>query len=191
MKNEISFFERLEFRRQFLLGISSFLPNKFWKSFELKHNLQLSVHEDLPVKIKLTQNEAVVLLGIVFDALNPEHSESDIFNSLTSNSGTLNSLIKNTNPIAGRWVIIYQNENETYLFSDLSGLRQFHYATDGKNTWCASQPELIKTKIKLKKNDNKDVLNFLLNPKLGSRESLWGGTSESIKIALCCFQTIF
>ncbi len=90
---------------------------------------------------------------------------------------TLSSLIKNTNPIAGRWVIIYQDEKGTYLFSDLSGLRQIYYATDGKNTWCASQPELIKTKIKLKKNDNKDVLNFLLNPKLGSRESLWGGTS--------------
>ncbi len=180
-KNKLEFFERLGFRRQFLIGPTSYKPNKFWKNLQINNNLFISIHEDLPCFVKERNGTTAILLGLAIDSLNPNLNEDEIIENFLKNSDGLTSFINKTTPLAGRWAFIYQKEDETYLFNDLTGLRQIFYYSDSKETWAASQPELIKTQVKLELNQDIEYLNFLLHPKLGHKESASGGIATMYK----------
>lgn len=169
--------ERLLFRRQFLLGPTTFTPNQHWSSIPLDHELHLSVHADLPFCSASEEGRTVTLIGHAIDPYQPEATESVITGSLVAKAFDLTQLLDSTAPFMGRWVIICQNRDGTYLFTDPFGFRQVFYHVDGKQFWCASQPELIKANCQLSLSTNHALMNFLTHPGHVHVESQWIGPS--------------
>jgi hypothetical protein len=167
--------ERLLFRRQFLLGPERFVPNQHWSCIQLLRGLNLSVHNDLPFTSKSLDDTAVTLIGLAIDPYHPQHTESDIMHSLLANASDLNVLIKSTWPLVGRWIVILQNPQGTYLFTDPCGFRQVFYHKDGMQVWCASQPELIKVNKQLRLKADDSMMQFLMHPAHIREESGWVG----------------
>ena len=168
---------RLLFRRQFLLGPKSFTINQYWSCTQLQHGLYLSTHADLPFFTVTEQDLSVTLVGHAIDPHQPQADESDILCSLIAKGTEFNTFSESTMPLAGRWVIIFQNHKATYVFTDPCGFRQVFYYLDGKDCWCASQPELIKANRRLNLNANPNLMPFLMHPGHVQQESPWIGSS--------------
>ena len=167
--------EKLIFRRQYLIGPQSFLPNDYWQSFPIKHNLFLSTHCDLPLVVKEENNKLIAIIGIAIDPFHPQDNEKEILNQLFKQSNNIFSLFEETTPLSGRWVILYQDINNSFLFTDPCGFRQVFYAWDDAERWCASQPELIRQKFDLNFGNDPDMLEFIHRSDFSSRESPWFG----------------
>lgn len=168
--------DRLLFRRQFLLGPREFLPNQFWSSFPLNHDLFLSIHVDLPCRVKKHGENLIALIGLAFDPMNPEFDEDNILETLFAEPGSFESLIKKTEPLAGRWIIIYQDAENTYLFNDSFGFRSIYYHDDGIDHWCASQPELIRTQCELEYSKDSNLLEYIHSSEFSKKESPFYGS---------------
>jgi hypothetical protein len=175
-KNTADYFKRLLFRRQFILGPKEYIPNHFWSSFKLSKECYLSIHSDLKCVRASSQGVNAILIGIAIDPYNPERDEATILNSLVENYTDILSYIEFTKPLAGRWVIILQDNRNIFLFTDPCGWRQVYYYYDGTNVWCASQPELIAKNTSLLWNTNDMLLQFLMNPEFSRNESAWIGS---------------
>ncbi len=167
--------KRLLFRRQFLLGPKRFAPNQYWSSIQLLGGVRLSVHSDLPFTSTSQDGATVTLIGHAIDPDHPQRTEPEVLRSLIRNASQLNSLIDSTKPLVGRWVIILQNQQGTYLFTDPCGCRQVFYYSDGEGVWCASQPELIRANCHMNLNTDDALVRFLIDPKHALLESPWLG----------------
>jgi hypothetical protein len=141
----------------------------------MENGMHLSVHRDLPVFTATGEGLTATLFGNAIDPLHPELTESDLLHSLVARAAKLDSLIEATVPFVGRWVIIVQQRNATYLFTDPAGLRQVFYCTAGGD-WCASQPEVIKAICGLQPNPDTLLPPFLTHPSHVGRESQWIGS---------------
>lgn len=173
--------ERLVFRRQFLLGLREFRQNQYWTCLPINQGLYLSTHIDLPCHAKMIGDNLVVLVGIAYDPYNPDFDEEEILDDLVSSTENLTSLIKATDRLSGRWVMIYQNEEGTYLFNDPFGFRSIFYYTDGKKHWCASQPELIKSQCEFKYSEDLGLLEYIQSPEFSKKESPMYGSKTIYK----------
>jgi len=87
-------FDRLIYRRQYVLGPEPFLPNKLWSCLKLDNNYILSIHCDLPYTHLEYNGNSVLLIGYVFDPYNPQSEEKEIISSLIINSSDLFTLIQ-------------------------------------------------------------------------------------------------
>lgn len=163
--------EHLIFRRQFLLGPHEFQPNQHWTCSPLKHGLFLSNHNDLICQVRKVGNNLVALVGLAFDPYHPKSDLEDILDTLVFGTINLASVIKRTEQLSGRWVIIYQDADNTYLFNDPFGFRSIYYYADREDRWCASQPELIKTQCELTYSEDIDFLEYIHSSGFSKNES--------------------
>jgi len=170
-------FDRLLFRRQYIIGPKAFHPNENWDYLNINNDLILSVHRDLPYAIDKNDQKLTIFIGLGFDPFHPDYDEQAILSTL--NKQDISSLIKSTYPIAGRWSIVFQENAKTYLFTDPCGYRQVFYYSDGCQSWCASQPELIKANCLLTYNTDENLHEFIASPEFSQQESAWIG-SETI-----------
>ncbi|WP_053991858.1 hypothetical protein [Mangrovimonas sp. TPBH4] len=136
--------EKLQFRRQFLIGKTPFQPNQYWNNHKLTNNHYLSHHIDLPFYTKSVNDITISILGIILNPLSPTDDEKIILESLLNNATDLKSLFNSTLHLSGRWIIIFQNHKDTFLFTDPCGFRQIFYLKDKTDFACGSQPEIIK-----------------------------------------------
>ncbi len=169
--------QRLIFRRQFILGTEEFHPNHYWSSHQLQQGLILSIHEDLSFSSETDDDITVTLIGLAVDPFHPQWNETEILRTLLDESSDLISFINNTKALIGRWIIIFQNDLETFLFTDPCGLRQIFFLEHGEKPWCASQPELINTKYHLSFSNSRSVLGFMTSLEYAQKESAWVGDS--------------
>lgn len=166
----------LLFRRQFLLGPSPFKPTKHWRTFSLDHGLVLSVHPDLKVSLEARDGIFVTLVGFAVDPFTPHETSSDIARSLARNASDISDILVLSAPLAGRWIIIFQNQEGTILFTDPCGFRQVFYHSSDSGLWCGSQPEIIKAVTnKLVWDTDEDLLRFMMSSELARTESAWVG----------------
>lgn len=168
--------ERLEFRRQFLLGPEPFMPNKYWTQVPMLHGLHLSIHLDLPYVTAVDGTRLLTLIGLAVDPYHLKRKEKEILLALADHASTVDTLIAATAPLGGRWVIILQDPGGTWLFTDPCGFRQVFYTSDGEYPWCASQPELIKASLGLELNPDEALQKFITSPEFLQKESPWVGT---------------
>lgn len=172
-------FERLLFRRQFLLGTERYTPNHHWSCIRLPRGLYLSIHKDLSFTTTSQKEVTITLVGHAIDPHHPKLTNSDVLQSLIAHSSELKSLIDATYPLVGRWMLILQNDHGTYLFTDPCGLRQIYYHSNGEQVWCASQPEIIRENRTVILNKDIDMMTFLMDQNHARQESAWIG-SETI-----------
>jgi hypothetical protein len=167
--------KKLLFRRQFLIGPTTYQPNNYWRSFQLNHDLWLSMHEDLDFCRKTEGENTVILIGISIDCTDSSKSQEQILDTLFTSFTNIQSIIEASKPLAGRWVIICQDSKDTILFTDPGGLRTVYYYTEGTRIWCASQPALIDQVKKLSVSADESLLTFINNPEFHKKESAWIG----------------
>ncbi len=165
----------LLFRRQFLLSPLQFNPTGLWNCSSLKHSLVLSVHPDLDIYTESQGKVSATLVGFAVDPLFPQKTMRDIARTMASEASNIDEAIHLTNSLAGRWVVIFQDQKGTYLFTDPCGFRTVFYFSDAHGFWCGSQPEIIKANTSLEWNSEEGFLDFLIKQHLIDDESLWIG----------------
>lgn len=169
--------ERFFFRRQFLLGPKKIVPNPYWSCIPLPHELFLSVHNDLPYATSSKGEVTLTLIGEALDPFCPSLTNTEVLLSLIDKALELDVLIEATKPLAGRWILLFQNLQGTYLFTDPCGFRQVFYHADGEHVWCASQPELIRFMSPLTLRSDVPMKQFITDPCFAKEESAWVGSS--------------
>lgn len=117
----------------------------------------------------------MTLLGLAVDPIAGESCNGQIVEMLTKSSGRLSDIIEATKPLAGRWVVIFQNEEGTFLLTDPCGFRQVFYYSHGRDVWCGSQPEIINAVQSLRWCLDEELLGFVMTPNQSVTESAWIG----------------
>lgn len=173
--------ENLIFRRQFLLGPSPFSPTPQWKAVALSQGLILSSHPDLDVVSHSSPASSVTLLGFIIDPFNPARTSAEIVRILAEQASSLADLLLHCEPLSGRFALIYQSPNGSYILTDPCGFRQVYYYTNDHAQWCGSQPEIIRAAVGLEREDNEDLLAFMLDPGFANNESSWVGDRTPYK----------
>ena len=163
------------FRRQFLLGPRLFNPTGNWNVNQLSRGLLLSTHPDLEVAIDSLNGITVGIIGIVVDPLYPDYSMQDLVKSIICTSTGILDVINSTHSFTGRWIVIFQASNETFLFTDPSGFRQVYYIQRNNEIWCGSQPEILKGVSNLELCTEDCVIDFLQCKQFNISESAWVG----------------
>ena len=173
MKNQE--LQNLLFRRQFLLAKNKFPISKNWQYFSLNDGYILSVHPDLEHHIKRRNSRVLALLGIGFDVEYSGLSGNNLLESILDEAKNFQDILSQTTTISGRWVIIYQDQTDTYVFNDPSGYRTIYYHKNLSIMACGSQPEIIKAILNLSYQDKEDVTEFIYSERRRKRESYWVG----------------
>ena len=118
--------EKLLFRRQFIIGKN--LENKLeWDKENLVDGLTLYNHADLQKESVSLGNKKLILLGYIINPDNFKEDNKIIIEKLFENSYDFDDLIKQTVNLAGRWLILYINNDEFKILTDPSSLRRIFY----------------------------------------------------------------
>lgn len=130
-------------RRQFILG-PAFIDYEGWQRLQLFDNFMLTLHPDLQVTSIEHEKNKAVLLGYAIDPYQPELKDEDILQRFVTGRVTVNKVTDGLENLSGRFVLIINCPQGSWLFHDACGLRQVNHFQDGQgNIWCASQPETL------------------------------------------------
>ncbi|HYW35663.1 MAG TPA: hypothetical protein VE868_09680 [Balneolaceae bacterium] len=167
--------QRYFFRRQFIVGPEPYIMNEYWDSQPLMHGQYLSIHDDLPFVSRKSGSILITIIGVAIDPFRPEITEETIAEELLEQISDVASLIEATNILSGRWVMIFQNSEDTYVFTDPTGHRTVYYFELGDRLWFGSQPEIINHVTHLNFRKDKALISFLRSEKFRQSESAWVG----------------
>lgn len=181
------YLDKLKFRRQFLLGPSAYAPNEYWEQITLNQNFILSIHEDLSHFIIELNNKKLIFLGTAIDCTDPAKSPSEIAESLLKSNSDIYTVIEASRPIAGRWVIIFQDKNQSYLFTDPCGQRKVYYTTGDTDSWYGSQPNLINEVHSLEPTDIEELRSFRRTERFIYRDAKWYGNKTGFR---ACYHVV-
>jgi hypothetical protein len=139
MLDRVKFFRR----RQFILG-PEFIDYEGWQRLRLFDNFMLTLHPDLQVtSIEHGENKAI-LLGYAIDPYQPELDDAGIIRRFVTGRVTVNKVTDRLENLSGRFVLIINCPQGSWLFHDACGLRQVNHFKDRHgNIWCASQSETL------------------------------------------------
>lgn len=134
----------LAFRRQFLLGPSAPAALPRWVSHRVDDRWQLVVHPDLPCTRVDADSRSLLLLGFVLDPRHPERGDRAILEEVMRRPRPLRDLLRQFDPLAGRWAAFYLAEGRVTAFHDAAGLRQIHHCRDRDGAvWVGSGAGLL------------------------------------------------
>ncbi len=184
MKNQDLNYEKLLYRRQFILAPHYINKFKNWQKANINNKYFLTVHPDLQLLQIKDNQKSLTLLGFILDPYNIDATDKDIIEDLLKKCKSTKDIFEHTNSMGGRWILIFNNNDDIILFSDASGLRQICHSNsllDKDNIWCASQPGIIAEENKL--NFDKEVIDdFINSPQFkNNKEYLWPGTTTPFK----------
>jgi hypothetical protein len=167
----------LKFRRQFLFSDCPLSEKKEWKKYIFENhgkNWNLIYHPDLNVEIKEYQDRKMILLGYVLDPLNPELTNIDILEELIQKKD-IYDLLTHTNHLNGRFVMIYLDRDNIYLFHDATGFREVFYHFADAVTLIGSTPNFLAEWLNIKITSDENVLGFYHSEKFKKNFNIWTG----------------
>jgi hypothetical protein len=161
MKYDYSTLERLQFRRQFVLGPRPVDQFPHWQKQRIGASLHITAHPDLEVNHIEKSDRSITLLGYVLDPTRPTATNRDVLESLIDRLDTCDGSSDHTTRFGGRWLLVVNDGRQTVLFTDAVGLRQVCFTTvnSGAGMWCASQPGLLAEILNLRVSG--DALQFM------------------------------
>src|SRR4051812_36251115 len=174
---------QLVFKRQFILSSSSEFSFGEWNNFKLDSSSYLSVHPELEVNQSSCNDIHLTLLGFVIDPFAPDKSNKQILEGIVRGAKGFDDVVANTNSLAGRWIILYQDTNSFRIFHDPCGLRRVYYFRNQNSFVCGSDPAIIDHFVKLEEDKSKDIQEFINSPKFHKGENCWIG-SDTIYIGV-------
>ncbi|MCD4683499.1 MAG: hypothetical protein K8R86_09480, partial [Bacteroidales bacterium] len=164
--------ENLLYRRQFILCPKEISDFSNWNKYYLSDKYILYAHPDL-VQLEYTEkNKSIVLLGDLYDPVNPDFNNQDIFERLIKYDD-LNELIEASGQYAGRFIIFFVQDSSINLFHDASAAKKIYYTTDTASMWCASQPHVLAKYCNIKETDNKLYHDFIKSDKFKSHDQVF------------------
>jgi hypothetical protein len=154
--------ERLRYRRQYVLAPKEFNCPFLYNRYPIGSQYYLYSHIDLPVSTYCEQNSTVILLGDMFDFVNPEYTNTDILKNIIDVE--FNNVVVRTAKYSGRYVLVFINKNTISLVHDLTACRKIYYGKFENNVWCASQPHLLAKILGIGKTSDQERLTFYNSP---------------------------
>jgi hypothetical protein len=154
-------YQRLRFRRQFLLTRSPIATLADWTCLQIDQ-YYLYVHPDLEVTESKGAPALVILIGYIFDPSNPAKRNEEIVSEIISLVNGFEDLIAAIKPFAGNYALIYRDETKLAILHDAYGVREIYYCTQPNRVICGSQPNLLETfsKPKLEITSSQNILDF-------------------------------
>lgn len=163
--------DNLLFRRQFV-----FSPNKVdnrpgWNTYSLLDKFFLYAHPDLVQTDISEKAKRIILLGDIYDPLNPKLTNEEIVARVIQQDDIM-QIIESTFQYAGRFAFIVQLQSELFIFHDASGSRKVFYTTQTDKCWCASQAHVLSGYCEIPETTNEKILalyrsqNFLNHQKV-------------------------
>ena len=153
--------DNLLFRRQYFIGPKFVDRFKSWNTIKVGKNIHVTAHPDLTVTTAKKGDTELALLGFMFDSQNYKATIDDILDDIAKDNNSFDDITKATYRYAGRWIILYTNNNEAKLLHDPGGLRQIFYCNYNSEIWCSAQPHILAELLGTKKRTDKDLLSFL------------------------------
>lgn len=157
-------YQRLRYRRQFLLARAPLDPPEGWTCLSLG-DLHLYAHPDLEVHSVADRKQRIVLLGSLFDAEEPEKGNADLVGDLLARTDGVNDFLAGAKRYAGNYALLYQSDQDTVIRQDALAQREIYYCTGDNRIVCASQPNLLQTFASplIRETSDPDLLDFYRN----------------------------
>lgn len=169
------------FRRQFILSTNPDLNFDNWKNIKITTEIYLSVHPDLEINQSNFKKINITLLGFVVNPFEPLKSNREILDELASDTLKFEDLITKTEHLGGRWAIIFNDSKSTKIFHDPGGQRQVYFCQKDGHTIAASDPAIINHFIKLEKDRNISLNEFINSPNFIKTQNSWIGSETVFK----------
>jgi len=174
--------EKYIFRRQFILSSNSQFRFDGWTNLELDKNIHLSVHPDLEVTQSSFGPIQLTLLGFVVNPFEPMKSNQEILDDLVKGTTEFNEVLQKTDPLGGRWVIIYKDNQSFNMLNDPCGQRQVYYHKNNEhNILCGSDPAIMNHFVTLEKDISLEMNDFINSPIYAKKENSWIGSATIFK----------
>jgi len=173
----------LLYRRQFFITNEVIKGLEKWQCQKI-HDYYLYAHPDLELTKKEGLNSLIVLIGYIFDPINPEKNNEEILSDVIVKIQNMQDFIFTIKPYVGRYALIYLDKDQCAIFHDALGLREIYYCTNKNKVICGSQPNLISrySDPKLGVTENRDILDFYQNDmKLVRSGRAWVGDETYFK----------
>lgn len=158
-----SSFERLLYRRQFLVAPEPISGLTDWQRADVAGRYHVAAHPDVELCQVVEGQRSVTLIGFILDPDNPEHSNTHVLRGLLDRTGGALDVIAATSRLGGRWVLVVSDRDQVLVFGDAGGQRQVAYGRGGSASatpgWCASQPGAIAERLEL--HEDPDAAAFL------------------------------
>jgi hypothetical protein len=173
-------------RRQFVLGPSYVENFPSWKRISIGDSLCITAHPELNTHQSVQGNKSITLLGYILDAERPEYDDSSILEHLLTRLAAadgFSGVLRGSETLGGRWILIIDDGQTIRLFSDPMGLRQVHYTNHLHSgaMWCSTQPGLMADVLKLRV-DEAAKTGYVDTPVYAKwTERLWPGDSSPYK----------
>jgi hypothetical protein len=153
--------DNLYFRRQFLMAHEILTDLSSWQHRQVG-DVHLFIHPDLEITGKEKPSTLILLLGYIFDPVDPVKTNEEIISDIISRVGRFEDLISAVKPYAGRYALLYRDDTTFAIMHDPLGLREIYYCTQPNKLVCGSQPNLIDTfsEPKLGITQDQDILYF-------------------------------
>jgi len=162
--NENIIYEKLKFRRQFLLARAPIDQLTEWNCLNID-KYYLYVHPDLEINRVDDALKSIVLIGNLFDPIQPEKKSDDILRDINGNTKKLDDLFLQVKPYIGSYALFFKDDKDTIIFNDALSLREIYYYTKENLVICGSQPNLLVTfsNPEIHVTEDNDLLDFFDN----------------------------
>jgi len=136
---------QLQYPNQFVLGPRYVEHLWKWKRLEVNKDLCLTVHPSLDLCRAEEAGKSLILIGYILDSQRPDADNTQILSELLATLNCFDAFYDKTYRYGGRWIIVANDGQGSYLFNDAAGHRQvFYTAPKGRDgLWCASQPRML------------------------------------------------
>ncbi len=135
-------YQKLQFRRQFLLTRAPIPPLADWKCL-LIDQYYLYVHPDLEVNRVANPKKSIVLMGSLFDPDEPEKGNGEILKNIHDSANSMDSFFLQIKRYAGNYALLYKDDTDIVILHDALALREIYYCTNNNQIVCGSQPNLV------------------------------------------------
>ena len=169
------------FRRQFILSTNPELNFEKWTNLKIENEFYLSVHPDLEINQSTFGKLSITLLGFVINPFEPLKTNKEILDELTFNSLNFDDIICKTEPLGGRWAIIFNDSLSLNILHDPGGQRQVYYCQKDGHTIVGSDPAIINHFVKLEKDTNIALTEFINSSNFIKTQKSWIGSDTEFK----------
>lgn len=134
--------DQLMYRRQFLLSRESIAELSKWNIVNIS-SYYLYIHPDIQVNLVKDNHKCIVLIGSLYDPYDSQNDNSAILKDIQLFATSIKAIFPRIKKYAGCYVMLFQDGNELYVWSDARATQEVYYCTKNNVIVCGSQPNLI------------------------------------------------
>ena len=133
---------RLHYRRMFVLTRGAIESPSGWNCLRIGQYF-VYAHPDLDMNLFVCGKKEGVLIGDIYDSLDPQKSNRDILHDIVACADNAEECIERVKQYAGCFAMVFKSDRDFIIFHDARGLREIYYCTGVNRVVCGSQPNLI------------------------------------------------